>query len=78
MSNALPEIIARGTYLHVKSGNMYEVIGVAIHSETAEQLVVYKPLYESTYELFVRPYEMFTQTVEVNGKTVSRFEKIDS
>ena len=70
--------ITPGTYLHAKTGNLYEVIGVALHSETSEQLVVYKPLYESTYELFVRPYEMFIQTVEIDGKTVQRFKRIDT
>jgi len=60
-----------GIYKHYK-GNRYEVIGVAKHSETLEELVVYKALYDN-YNLWVRPLKMFLETVEVNGEKVSRF-----
>lgn len=63
--------LATGTYRHYK-GNLYEVIGVARHSETEEQLVVYKPLYGEG-ELWVRPLQMFTETITVNGEDVQRF-----
>jgi hypothetical protein len=71
----LPQL-EKGTYRHNKSGKLYEVLGVALQTETDEALVIYKPLYESEHELFARPYSMFTETVEINGKTVPRFEKI--
>lgn len=67
-----------GVYLHAKSGKKYEVIGTALNTETNAALVVYCPLYDSKYELFVRPYEMFIETVMLDGKKVPRFEKIDN
>ncbi len=63
-----------GTYKHYK-GKLYEVIGVAKHSETLEELVVYKALYQPEGEnLWVRPLKMFMEEVEVNGKKMPRFE----
>jgi hypothetical protein len=67
--------IKLGRYEHYK-GNQYEVIGTARHSETLEYLVVYKALYGKR-ELWVRPLEMFTETVEVVGKILPRFKYID-
>ena len=64
-----------GKYLHYK-GNEYQVIGVATHSETMEKLVVYRPLY-GDQDLWVRPLEMFQETVEVEGKQVPRFAFIE-
>ena len=69
--------LEKGTYVHNKSGKKYELIDIALHSETEEQLVVYKPLYECKYSMFVRPYSMFVELVELNGEKVLRFEKID-
>jgi len=71
--------LKKGRYRHNKSGRLYEVIGMAFHTETAELLVVYKPLYESgdTCDLFTRPYDMFRQIVEIEGRAVPRFEYID-
>lgn len=64
-----------GKYTHSKTGNAYEVIGTAKHSETLEDLVVYKPLYDNkTSMLWVRPSKMFTETIELNGKKVPRFK----
>jgi hypothetical protein len=63
-----------GKYRHYK-GNDYQVIGVATHSETESRLVVYRPLY-GEQELWVRPLEMFTETVTVDGKSVQRFAYI--
>jgi hypothetical protein len=65
-----------GTYQHYKGGK-YEVLGIGTHSETEEKLVVYKALY-APYEIWVRPYEMFFGTTEVNGKSIPRFKKIES
>jgi len=65
-----------GRYLHYKGKN-YEVVGVAHHSETLEELVVYRALYETEYglnALWVRPREMFLEEVEVDGKKVPRFK----
>ena len=65
-----------GKYKHYK-GNEYEVIGIARHSETLEELVVYKALYQTEGEnLWVRPLKMFFEVVEVAGKKVPRFEFI--
>lgn len=66
--------IKKGRYRHYK-GNDYEVIDVAKHSETQEELVLYRPLYGKK-GLWVRPLTMFTEQVEVEGEKVSRFEYI--
>lgn len=63
-----------GKYKHYK-GNVYEVIGVAKHSETQEEFVVYRALYGNN-DLWIRPREMFESDVEVNGKKVKRFKII--
>ena len=63
-----------GRYRHYK-GNEYIVIGVARHSETQEELVVYRQDYGER-GLWVRPKEMFLETVEVAGHQVARFEFI--
>lgn len=60
-----------GTYEHYK-GNKYRVIGVAKHSETLEEMVVYEALYGEG-GLYVRPLDMFLENVEVSGETVPRF-----
>ena len=66
----------RGLYKHYK-GNIYEVIGVAKHSETLKDMVVYKATYQTEGEnLWVRPLEMFFETILINGLEVKRFEKI--
>lgn len=63
--------LQRGLYRHYK-GKDYEVYDVATHSETGESLVVYRPLYGEG-ALWVRPLGMFTESVEIDGKTVPRF-----
>lgn len=65
-----------GLYKHYK-GNVYEVIGVAKHSETLEELVVYKATYQPEgANLWVRPLKMFIETVVIDGVEAKRFEKI--
>ena len=68
-----------GKYQHYK-GNFYEVLGVARHSETLEELVVYRALYHHEVygdnSLWVRPKAMFLETVVVEGKAVLRFMPI--
>ncbi|WP_417388829.1 DUF1653 domain-containing protein [Gimesia sp.] len=61
-----------GHYRHYK-GNNYTVIGVARHSETDEELVVYRPEYGER-GLWVRPKAMFLESVEVDGEPVPRFD----
>ena len=63
--------MAPGRYRHYK-GNDYQVEGVATHSESGEQLVVYRPLYGEG-ALWVRPLAMFIEQVEVDGKRIPRF-----
>lgn len=62
-------MVKNGIYRHYKGKN-YEVLGIVKHSETEEELVLYKQLY-GDYELWVRPLEMFIETLE-NGQ--NRFE----
>ena len=65
-----------GVYQHYK-GEKYLVFGVAKHSETKEDLVVYVTLYENNLaSLWVRPLTMFTEKVEFKGKMVPRFKKL--
>lgn len=63
--------LTTGRYRHYKGGE-YEVYGVARHSETDEQLVVYRPCYGEG-ALWVRPLAMFTETVCVEGEELPRF-----
>ena len=66
-----------GKYKHSKSGNFYQVIGVAKHSETMEELVVYECLYENPDgKLWVRPLDMFLEEVEINGEKLPRFQYV--
>lgn len=66
------EEIKLGKYRHFK-GNEYEVVGLAKHSETMEEFVVYRALYGER-GLWVRPKEMFLEEIERDGKVVKRFE----
>ncbi len=76
----MAEEVALGKYRHYK-GNLYEVIGTARHSETLEEMVVYRALYNSkdygSNALWVRPKDMFLENVAYEGKLVPRFEKVD-
>lgn len=63
--------IQPGKYRHFK-GNEYEVIGTARHSETMEEMVVYRALY-GEYGLWVRPASMWNEIVERDGRSCARF-----
>jgi hypothetical protein len=67
-------ILKLGKYKHYK-GKEYEVIGIAKHSETLEELAVYRALYGNN-DLWVRPVKMFVEEVEIGGKKIPRFEYI--
>lgn len=68
--------IKPGRYRHYKEKD-YEVVGLARHSETEEELVVYRTLY-GDFDLWVRPLKMFMETVEVDGREVPRFRFIEN
>ena len=73
--------IKLGKYRHSKSGRLYEVISIGTHSETLEKLVVYKGLYDDekwgNNPIWIRPLDMFSQNILLDGKTVPRFEFIE-
>lgn len=77
MNDPKPQTIPKGTCRHTKKSHLYEVLGVALQTETNEQLVVYRPLYKNEYELFARPYNMFMENVEIDDEMKPRFEKVD-
>ena len=68
--------IKPGRYRHYK-GNEYTVIGTARHSETLEELVVYRQEY-GDHGLWVRPQKMFSETVKIDGQEVPRFQRLAS
>lgn len=67
--------LKKGIYRHYK-GNLYMLIDVARHSETLEEMVVYRALYGKC-DLWVRPLRMWNEEVVFNGITVKRFEFIE-
>lgn len=67
-------MIRPGRYRLYK-GKEYEVIGVATHSETEEEFVVYRTLY-GNHGLWIRPTAMFLESVMVAGKSVLRFQPL--
>ncbi len=67
--------IKAGIYRHYKN-NLYQVIGVARHSETEEEHVVYRPLYGDR-GLWIRPLAMFDETIEVDGRPIKRFKFVE-
>lgn len=73
--SAMAHKLTLGIYEHYK-GNKYQVIGVAKHSETLEDMVVYEALYGDG-DLFVRPLGMFLENVQVAGELVPRFRFLD-
>jgi hypothetical protein len=73
MEDKMPQTVQPGRYRHYK-GNYYEVIGVARHSETEEEFVVYRCLY-GDHSIWVRPLAMFVETVTVDGRKLPRFTR---
>lgn len=67
--------IKSGKYRHFK-GNYYEVIGVAHHSETMEEMVVYRALY-AEHGLWVRPASMWEEVVDRDGYHGPRFQYVE-
>jgi len=68
-------MVQPGRYRHYK-GHEYEVLGVARHSETEEEYVVYRALYGDR-GLWIRPKAMFEELVVIEGKNVPRFEPLE-
>jgi len=68
----IQDILEKGFYRHYK-GSLYYVDGVAINSETMEDMVIYHDANDKTW---VRPFKMFLEFVEVDGKKVQRFTKL--
>ncbi|MBP7189695.1 MAG: DUF1653 domain-containing protein [Rickettsiaceae bacterium] len=65
-----------GIYEHY-SGKRYQVIGVARNSETHQEFVVYQTLYDD-FGLWLRPVEIFSETLEIKGVPVPRFKFISN
>jgi hypothetical protein len=66
-------LIRAGVYKNYK-GSLYKVISIAKHTETKEDMIVYKSIDDK--QLWVRPLEIFKEKVKVDGKPVPRFEFI--
>ncbi|MBQ8474354.1 MAG: DUF1653 domain-containing protein [Clostridia bacterium] len=66
--------IKMGIYRHFKGG-VYEAVAIALHSETMEEMVVYRNVESGKY--WVRPASMWNETVEYNGQTVKRFTYVE-
>ena len=74
MNGETQEKLPLGRWRHFKGGE-YQVYGVAIHSETEEEYVVYRPLYGEG-KLWIRPLSMWLEEVERDGKKQKRFTYI--
>jgi hypothetical protein len=61
-------------YKHFKGG-LYKVVGVAVHTETNEELVIYHKE-GNEFQMFVRPVNMFLDEISYDGKMIKRFEEI--
>jgi hypothetical protein len=70
-----------GKYRHYRTGNLYEVIGIACHSETNEEMVIYKSLYpcdgSGNNQIWARPKKMFMEHIVYNGYIVPRFNRVN-
>ena len=68
--------IELGRYRHYRGGE-YEVLGVVRHSETCEPMVLYRPLYNDSGS-WVRPFAMFVEDIDVDGRVQPRFARMRS
>lgn len=72
-----PDHIPYGKYQHYKTEKIYEVIGIARHSETYEEMIIYKALYHcekfGNNQIWVRPIDMFFEKVNYKGNVIPRF-----
>jgi len=66
--------LKKGKYKHFK-GNVYELLFIAKHSETMEDMVIYRSINDES-KIWARPISMWGETVEYQGKTVARFTYI--
>lgn len=69
------EKIQKGVWQHYK-GNFYEVFGIATHTETEEELVIYRSLY-GNFEIWARPLKMFLEQIEFSGIKQPRFKFLE-
>jgi hypothetical protein len=71
-------VLQSGLYRHYK-GTIYRVLGVGCHTEVHEYYVVYAPAEPKggIPQMWLRPYEMFIESVEVDGKTIPRFKRLE-
>lgn len=76
------DIILFGKYQHYRTKNLYEVIGFALHSETHEDMVIYKALYHCEMfgkgRIWVRPKKMFLEQVMHENCVVPRFKYVEN
>ena len=68
------KVIVGKKYRHYKGG-LYNVLNIAVHTETEEVLVIYQGVESS--KIWARPKAMFEDTVKIDGKTMGRFEELD-
>ena len=72
-----PNLVTGAIYEHYK-GKTYRVLGIARHSETLEEMVLYEALYENDLgKIWVRPKAMFLENIELEGKTLPRFRILE-
>lgn len=76
LSKESEKIIVGGKYEHYK-GMQCRVLGIALHSETLEEMVVYQHLDEEKM-IWVRPLKMFLEEVEINGVKKPRFKYVNN
>jgi hypothetical protein len=73
--------ILYGKYQHYKNHKFYEVVGIARHSETQEEMIIYRALHHcekyGLNQIWVRPKRMFFEYVEYDGKSLPRFKWVE-
>jgi len=74
LSSTAKSMVVGSLYEHYK-GHRYNILGVARHSETLEELVVYQALYGEG-SIWVRPLAMFLENIEINGQSKPRFKLV--